>query len=115
MQRLLHKTHMQPQHRKMRILHKTQMHNKRNPKNGGKHPMTNETLADKIKPIITEQIDKQPAPTKATITRVYQDGHVDIETIYGKLTYIQTIIDHELNDETILIFLDNDYNKRIVI
>ena len=77
--------------------------------------MTNETLADKIKPIVNEEINKQPTPTQAKITKVYQDGHVDVETNYGRLTYIATIVDHELDDETILIFLDNDYNKRIVI
>ena len=77
--------------------------------------MTNETLSDIIQTQIQNTINTQPTPTKATITKIYTDGHVDIETNYGKLTYIQTIIDHELNDETILIFLDNDYNKRIVI
>ena len=60
-------------------------------------------------------ISTLPHPTKVTITKVYEDGYADIKTTYGELKHIQTIIPHEVNDETILIFLENDYNQRIII
>ena len=75
----------------------------------------NNTLSDTIQNQIENTINTQPYPTQATITKVYQDGHVDAETQYGKLTYIQSILTHEIDDETILIFLNNDYNKRMII
>ena len=60
-------------------------------------------------------ISTLPHPTQATITKTYEDGYVDITTSYGELTHVQSITTHEIEDETILIFLNNDYNQRRVI
>ena len=74
------------------------------------------TLNESIKTIINDEINKQPTPVKATITHTYQDGYVDIKTeTYGELKHIQTITPHTIGDETILIFIENDYNTRMVI
>ena len=74
------------------------------------------TLNESIKTIINDELTKQPTPTKATITHLYSDGYVDIQTeTYGELKHIQTITTHEVGDETILIFLNGEYTERIVI
>ena len=74
------------------------------------------TLNESIKTIINDTLNKQPTPTKATITHLYNDGYVDIKTeTYGELRHIQTITPHTIGDETILIFLNGNYNERIVI
>ena len=74
------------------------------------------TLNQSIKTIIKDELTKQPTPTKATITHLYSDGYVDIQTdTYGELRHIQTITPHNIGDETILIFIENDYNTRMVI
>ena len=76
----------------------------------------NKTINQSIQNMINTTIKTQPCPTKAIITQTYNDGHVDINTKpYGKLTYIESITKHEIDDITILIFLDNDFNTRMVI
>ena len=76
----------------------------------------NKTINQTIQTLIDQTIQTQPHPTPATITRVYGDGHVDIDTkAYGKLSYIETITEHETGDKTILIFLNNDINTYMVI
>ena len=80
--------------------------------------MTNEnkpTLYTVIQNQIQNTITDQPHPTQATITRVYEDGYCDVNTPYGELKHIQSITTHEINDETILIFLNNTFEQRIVI
>ena len=117
MQRLLHQNNMQPQHRKMRILHKTQMHNKRNPKTEEKNMTNNneKNIANLIQNQIQNTINTQPHPTKATITKTYTNGNVDITTQYGTLRNIKSITTHTVGDETLLIFLDNTYELKMVI
>jgi len=74
------------------------------------------TLNESIKTIINDELTKQPRPVKATITHLYSDGYVDIQTdTYGELRHIQTITPHNIGDETILIFLNGEYTERIVI
>ena len=74
------------------------------------------TLNESIKTIVKDELTKQPYPTKATITHLYSDGYVDIQTdTYGELRHIQTITPHNIGDETILIFLNREYTERIVI
>ena len=73
------------------------------------------TLNDSIKTIITDELNKQPHPTTATITQVYDDGYVDITCSYGELKHIQSITEHEINDTTILIFIENNFDLRMVI
>ena len=78
----------------------------------------NRTINDSITDIINDTLKTQPYPTKAIITRVYtnENKRVDINTIeYGRLQYIQTITEHEVGDETILIFLNNNHEEKIVI
>lgn len=66
--------------------------------------------------MIDQTIQTQPYPTLAEITRTYTDGHVDIRTNeYGELTYLKTITNHNVGDTTILIFLNNTFEQRIVI
>ena len=76
------------------------------------------TLNDEVQIMIKYELQQIPFPTEAEITHIYTDGKVDIHTEkYGEIRYITT---HGKNtpsvgDKGILIFLDNDYNKRRLI
>lgn len=78
--------------------------------------MTQKTLPQQIETIITNKLNQTLTPVKATITHTYPDTkHVDINTTeYGVLKHVQTITDHTIGDETILIFL-NTQNEKMVI
>ena len=78
--------------------------------------MTQKTLTTQIETIITNKLNQTLTPVKATITHTYPDTkHVDITTAeYGVLKHVQTITDHTVGDETILIFL-NTQNEKMVI
>ena len=76
---------------------------------------TNKTINSIIQTQIQNTIQSQPHPTECTITKVYEDGYVDINSPYGELKHIQSITPHNIGDETILIFLNNDYTQRRVI
>ena len=79
--------------------------------------MTQKTLPQQIETIIQNQLNQTLTPVKATITHTYPDTkHVDINTEeYGELKHVQTITDHTVGDETVLIFLNNDQNQKIII
>ena len=73
------------------------------------------TINNSIQTQILNSLNTQPHPTRATIIKTYEDGYVDIKTDYGELRHVQSITTHENNDETVLIFLNNNYDERIVI
>lgn len=76
----------------------------------------NNTINKQIEIIVKSELDKLAYPTKVTITKVYNNGYVDVENdTYGKLKYIPTIIPHNIGDITVLIFCDNNYGDRIII
>lgn len=79
--------------------------------------MTQKTLPQQIETIVQTQLNQTLTPVKATITHTYPDTkHVDINTEeYGVLKHVQTITTHETGDETVLIFLNNDQNQKIII
>ena len=78
---------------------------------------TKRTLNDEVTILVKDEIQQIAFPTECEITHIYTDGKVDIiSTLYGEIHYITT---HGktpvIGDKGILIFLDNDYNKRRVI
>lgn len=79
--------------------------------------MTQKTLPQQIETIVQNHLNQTLTPVKATITHTYPDTkHVDINTSeYGVLKHVQTITDHTVGDETILIFLNNNQNEKMVI
>lgn len=77
---------------------------------------TNRTINDEIEDIITSRLTEQAYPTRCTIKQIYEDGHTDIDTeTYGTIKYIETIGNPTIGDIGVLMFLENDFNKRIVI
>ena len=75
------------------------------------------TLNDEVTILVKDEIQQIAFPTECEITHIYTDGKVDIiSTLYGEIHYITT---HGktpvIGDTGILIFLDNDYNKRRII
>ena len=75
----------------------------------------NTTLAGIVQNQIQNTINQQPHPTECTVTKVYEDGYVDINSPYGELRHIKSITPHNVGDETILIFLNNTTTERRVI
>lgn len=73
-------------------------------------------MYQQIQTMIQNKIDDQPQPVECKITHIYDDGHVDISTKkYGELKYLETIVEHDIGDKSVLLFLNNDINERIVI
>lgn len=75
------------------------------------------TLNDEVEVMINDKIQQIAFPTECEITHIYTDGKVDIiSTLYGEIHYITT---HGktpvIGDKGILIFLENNYDKRRVI
>ena len=68
-----------------------------------------------IQRIVRDEISKIAFPTIVTITKVYSDGYVDVEGDFGLLRHIYSITDHEVDDKTLLVFGDGDYNNMIII
>ena len=69
-----------------------------------------------LETMIKNKIAEQPSPIPCTITHIYTDGRVDITTAkYGELKYLESIVEHGIGDKTIIIFLENDFNQRMVI
>ena len=65
---------------------------------------------------IQANIRNQPHPVRCEITHVYDDGRVDITTTkYGEIKYVESITKHNIGDKSVLLFLNNDINDRIVI
>ena len=73
-------------------------------------------LTRPIEVLVKSELNKLAYPTIVEITKVYNDGYCDVESeSFGTLRYIYSITEHEINDKTLLIFADNDFNQRIVI
>lgn len=75
------------------------------------------TLNDEVTILVKDEISQIAYPTECEITHIYTDGKVDIiTTLYGEVKHIEC---HgktpTIGDTGILIFLENDYNKRRVI
>ena len=76
----------------------------------------NRTINDEIEDIITSRLQELAYPTRCTIVKKYDDGHTDINTdLWGKIEYVETIGNPAVDDTGVLIFLENDFNKKIVI
>ena len=74
------------------------------------------TLNDAITDMIKSHINEIPTPTPCEIIATHTDGTVDITTKdYGELKYINTITEHQIGDKTVLLFLNQNLNERIVI
>lgn len=74
------------------------------------------SITTPIEAIVDDKLEKLAYPTKVTITKVYNNGYVDVENdTYGELKYIPTIVPHNIGDVTVLIFCDNNYGDRIII
>lgn len=68
-----------------------------------------------IQRIARDEIQQIAFPTIVTVTKVYNDGDVDVEGDFGLLRKIYSITEHEIGDKTLLVFGNGNYNNRIVI
>ena len=79
--------------------------------------MPEPTLSDEIITIVNSVANNNPAPTRCTITKIYEDNnHVDATTQIGTIQYIETIGNTPtLNKTGIVIYLDGDIDNPIII
>ena len=68
-----------------------------------------------IERIVRDEISKIAFPTIVTISKIYNDGYVDVEGDYGLLHHIYSITTHEVGDKTLLVFADGDFNNMIIV
>lgn len=73
------------------------------------------SITTPIEAIVKDEISKIAFPTIVTITKVYNDNFVDIQSDFGVLRHIRSINQHNIGNITILVFAENDYNKPIVL
>lgn len=66
---------------------------------------------------IQKNIKEQPHTTTCTITHIYPDDqHADITTSkYGSITYVELLAPSKEGNNGILIFLNNNFDERVVI
>ena len=79
---------------------------------------TKRTLNDEVTILVKDEIQQIAFPTECEITHIYTDGKVDITTtLYGEIKYITPHGKNnpQIGDKGILIFLENNYDKRRVI
>lgn len=79
--------------------------------------MEERTLNTEVQILVKDEISKIAFPTECEITHVYTTGEVDIiSTLYGEIHYIETYgKTPQIGDKGLLIFLENNYDKRKVI
>lgn len=69
------------------------------------------TISGEIDIQISHLIQQIPSPTLCTITKIYSDDHVDVETSIGIMKYVPLIGYTKTGATGILIFIDNDLNN----
>ena len=77
--------------------------------------MSKTSLADEIITIVRSEANKNPAPTKATITKVYSDGYADVTFTDGSLNYVQVIGLATVGDAAVILWLDESMTDYIVV
>lgn len=78
--------------------------------------MANETLADELLTMIKSETVNNPAPQRCRITKVYEDMHVDVESLTGLLKYVQVFgTNVKTGDEGVLLFLNETYEDYVVL
>lgn len=78
--------------------------------------MANEKLDSPILVMIKDELNRLPTPTECTITQVHTDGYVDVKTKKGSITHIKKYGNTAtVGAEGVIIFIDNDFNKPIVV
>ena len=105
-----------PQRRVQMLLPRTKpMPNKRKKEVKKRMYNTDSPLIKEIKTLIQSEANNNPPPTKATITKIYNDNSVDIQTKQGKIAYAKCIGTPSLNKNGLLCFADGDINNPIFI
>ena len=77
--------------------------------------MSKTSLADEIITIVRSEANKNPAPTKATITKVYSDGYADVTFTDGSLNYVKVIGLATVGDAAVILWLDESMTDYIVV
>lgn len=73
-------------------------------------------LNDELNRLIKDKINSQAFPVPCKITKIYEDKYVDVKIEdFGELKYVKSIIEHEIDDITVLLFLNNNFESRMVI
>lgn len=76
--------------------------------------MVERTLADEITLIVDSRIAELPSNLECIISKVYENGFVDVNTENGVIEYVDCIGSAELNKKGLVLFLDTNFENAIV-
>lgn len=77
--------------------------------------MVERTLGDEIVIIVDDRISRLPVNLECTISKVYNDGFVDVIANDEVLSYIKCIGPPKKDSEGIVVFINNDFDNPVVI
>ena len=74
------------------------------------------SLVEELQALIQSEANNYPPPQMCSVTRVYEDKHVDVKTNNDVLVYVELLgADVEKGDSCLLVFLNEDYNEYVAI
>lgn len=73
------------------------------------------TINEEIQLMIDRSLGQQPTLQLATIKKTYSDGHADVETVNGDLSYVKCIGNGAVGDDVILAYINNDVTQPVLI
>ena len=76
---------------------------------------TDSPLIKEIQTLIQAEANNNPAPEKATITKIYNDGNVDAETNNGIISYADCIGTPTIRQTGLVCYADGDLNNPVFI
>ena len=76
---------------------------------------TDSPLIKEIQTLIQAEANNNPAPEKATITKIYNDGNVDAETNNGIISYADCIGTPTIRQTGLVCYADGDLNQPVFI
>jgi len=81
-----------------------------------KNKMGKNTLSNSINPIVMEAVNGLAFPVRCTISKVYENNHVDVLVDGKLLRYVETVGGTPVIMGTgVLLFLNNSFEDYVVI
>ena len=73
-------------------------------------------MMKELKTFVQDEIEqKNNPPQLGTITKIYNDGYIDIQTTEGTLPHLECIGTPTLNKKGLIVFINNEPNNIIVV
>lgn len=73
-------------------------------------------MMKELKTFVQDEIEQKNNPPQiGTITKIYNDGYIDIQTPDGTIKHLECIGTPVLNKKGLIIFVNNEENNLIVV